>query len=165
MLFRSKENTDTKEKDQKYEIVSDADAITEPNKISLDVSMSNENTSNYRKETVFDENTLTDWEEIASDENVSTDRKDHIPDENTADTGIKAEQTQEVPEVLPQYQSFHEKYTDLFGWLKVPGIQMDSPVMQSDDEKRGERYYYLHRDYTGRKSEEGSLFVDRKSVV
>ena len=160
---QDKENTDTKEKDQKYEIVSDADAITEPNKISLDVSMSNENTSNYRKETVFDENTLTDWEEIASDENVSTDRKEHIPDENTADTGIKAEQTQEVPEVLPQYQSFHEKYTDLFGWLKVPGIQMDLPVMQSDDEKRGERYYYLHRDYTGRKSEEGSLFVESAS--
>ena len=101
-------------------------------------------------------------------ENTDTKEKDqkyedHSPDENTADTGIKAEQTQEVPEVLPQYQSFHEKYTDLFGWLKVPGIQMDLPVMQSDDEKRGERYYYLHRDYTGRKSEEGSLFVESAS--
>lgn len=156
-------NTDTKEKEQKYEIVSDADAIAEPDKITLDADMSDENTSNYRKEVVFDENTLTDREEIALDENASTDRKDHIPDENTADTGIKTEQKQEVPEVLPQYQSFHEKYTDLFGWLKIPGIQMDLPVMQSDDEKRGERYYYLHRDYTGRKSEEGSLFVESAS--
>jgi len=92
------------------------------------------------------------------------DRKAHIPDKNTADTGVERDQnTAAIPDILPQYQSFYKRYPDLFGWLKIPGTQIDHPVMQSDDEARGERYYYLHRDYTGEQSEAGSLFVENAS--
>ena len=83
----------------------------------------------------------------------------HILDKNTADTGSG----QQIPDILPQYQTFYQNYPDLFGWLKIPGTQIDHPVMQSDDAKRGERYYYLHRHYDGTKSEAGSLFVESKS--
>lgn len=87
-----------------------------------------------------------------------------VPDSNTADAGTQPEVQPEVLEILPQYQDFYQKYPDLFGWLKIPGMQIDQPVMQqSDDEKQGERYYYLHRDYTGKKSEEGSFFVENAS--
>ena len=68
-----------------------------------------------------------------------------------------------MPDILPQYQSFYDKYPDLFGWLKITDTEIDVPVMQSDDEERGEKYYYLHRDYTGKQSAEGSLFVDSGS--
>lgn len=67
------------------------------------------------------------------------------------------------PKILPQYKAFQKQYPDLFGWLKIPDTEIDHPVMQSDDEKRGERYFYLHRDYTGKQAEEGSLFVESKS--
>lgn len=124
------------------------------------------------KETVLDLDSSVsadaDIQEPVSDaEAVAEQKNAHIPDENTADTGTASNQNQkqkqEVMEILPQYQSFYQKYPDLFGWLKIPGVQIDQPVMQSDDEKRGERYYYLHRDYTGKKSEEGSLFVENAS--
>lgn len=88
----------------------------------------------------------------------------HALDRNTADTGTDSSQkAAKLPDILPQYQSFHEKYPDLFGWLKIPGTIIDHPVMQSDDEQRGEKYYYLHRDYTGQPSEAGSLFVEEAS--
>lgn len=80
-------------------------------------------------------------------------------DPNTAGTGA------EIPDILPQYQSFYQDYPDLFGWLSIPGTSINHPVMQSDDKKRGEKYYYLHRDYTGKKSEAGSLFVENASSL
>ena len=94
-------------------------------------------------------------------------KKAHIPDKNTADTGMrkvsKERKERAAPDVLPQYASFYKRYPDLFGWLKIPGTQIDHPVMQSDDKTRGERYFYLHRDHTGKQSEAGSLFVENAS--
>lgn len=84
-------------------------------------------------------------------------------DENTADTGSADGWQENLPDILPQYQAFHKDYPDIFGWLEIPGIGIDHPVMQSDDEKRGEQYFYLHRDYAGNRSEAGSLFVEGKS--
>lgn len=92
-------------------------------------------------------------------------------DENIAGMGAKArgsavdqkQKTAELPDILPQYASFHQNYPDLFGWLKIPGTEIDHPVMQSDDQARGERYFYLHRDYTGKRAEAGSLFVEEAS--
>ncbi|MDE7310044.1 MAG: class B sortase [Eubacterium sp.] len=92
------------------------------------------------------------------------DADSHALDANTADTGTDSvPETVADPHILPQYESFHQDYPDLFGWLKIPGTSIDHPVMQSDDEQRGEKYYYLHRDYTGKQSEAGSLFVESKS--
>lgn len=85
-------------------------------------------------------------------------------DADTANTGFQAA-TEELPEILPKYKAFHKRYPDLFGWLEIPGTEINHPVMQSDDEKRGEKYYYLHRDYTGKESEAGSLFVESKSSI
>lgn len=95
-------------------------------------------------------------EQTENDQKGSTDQ--------TAGTGQEDQSEDEAkPEILSQYQSFYNKYPDLFGWLKIAGTEIDHPVMQSDDKKRGERYYYLHRDYTGKRAEEGSLFVESKS--
>ncbi|MDE6889641.1 MAG: class B sortase [Eubacterium sp.] len=111
--------------------------------------------------------------EAAQPENVQSEtaelpqsggKKAHIPDKNTADTGMrKVRKERAAPDVLPQYASFYKRYPDLFGWLKIPGTQIDHPVMQSDDKTRGERYFYLHRDHTGKQSEAGSLFVENAS--
>lgn len=96
-------------------------------------------------------------------QNPANSKKTHIPDKNTANTGAENETHTKAPDILSRYKSFHEQYPDLFGWLKIPGTQIDHPVMQSDDEKRGERYFYLHRDYTGKQMEAGSLFVETAS--
>ncbi len=86
-------------------------------------------------------------------------------DQNVADTGMEDGNAleQEQPEVLQKYQNFHNKYPDLFGWLKIPDTEIDQPVMQSDDENTDEKYFYLSHDYAGNKTAAGSLFVDSKS--
>lgn len=99
----------------------------------------------------------------SANQNPAKSTNTHIPDKNTANTGSANGKHTEALKILPQYESFHEQYPDLFGWLKIPGTRIDHPVMQSDDEKRGERYYYLHRDYTGKQMEAGSLFVETAS--
>lgn len=121
------------------------------------------NTAAGEKKSVTDISDTNEAEKQIAEINIPDKKSAHIPDANTADTGTESDQKPEVLNILPQYQSFHQKYPDLFGWLKIPGVQIDQPVMQSDDEERGERYYYLHRDYTGKKSEEGSLFVEEGS--
>lgn len=78
-------------------------------------------------------------------------------------TEKKASGKNPMPDVLPQYQSFHSQYPDLFGWLKIPDTEIDHPIMQSKEDTGGELYFYLHRDYQGNATEEGSLFVDSKS--
>ncbi len=93
---------------------------------------------------------------------------DEGKDPDAESTGIEDESSDQnedlVPEILPQYQSFYESYPDLFGWICIPGTEIDYPVMQSaQDSGKEERYYYLHRDYTGRENEQGSLFVESKS--
>lgn len=67
-----------------------------------------------------------------------------------------------IPEILPQYQEIFAQYPELFGWLRIPGTQIDFPVMRTggDDPE-----FYLHHDITGAESAEGSLFVDTLSSL
>lgn len=104
----------------------------------------------------------------------STGTEDEADDPNedlvsdTANSGQESRQDQKMadsqPDILPQYQSFYQSYPDLFGWICIPGTEIDYPVMQSaEDSGKAERYFYLHRDYAGREDEQGSLFVESKS--
>ena len=69
-------------------------------------------------------------------------------------------QTQaKAPEVLPQYQDLAKQYPQLYGWLQIPGLSIDLPVMQAGED----RDFYLHHDFTGAASAEGTLFVDQES--
>ncbi len=99
----------------------------------------------------------------ASGKNATEDGQPDSDAQNQMQSEGRANSELKAPDILGQYQSFCENYPDVFGWLKIPGTEIDVPVMQSDDEEKGEKYYYLHRDYTGKPSAEGSLFVDSKS--
>lgn len=97
---------------------------------------------------------------ISGQEDTVKQDKNTIAASGEADTG---RQSVDMPDILPGYRSFYKEYPDLFGWLNIPDTDINVPVMQSDDAERGEKYYYLHRDYAGNPSEEGSLFVDTPS--
>ncbi|MCI9022171.1 MAG: class B sortase [Eubacterium sp.] len=60
------------------------------------------------------------------------------------------------PKILEQYQEMAEEYPGLYGWLQIPGTQIDLPVMQPYKENE----YYLDHDFTGADSAEGALFAD-----
>lgn len=64
-------------------------------------------------------------------------------------------------EKLPQYRKMSKKYTQLYGWLQIPGTQIDLPVMRV----QGEKDFYLNHDFSGAESSEGALFVDEKSNI
>lgn len=69
---------------------------------------------------------------------------------------IKKTKKQVFQKKLPQYKQMSEQYPELFGWLQIPGTQIDLPVMQPLQE----RDFYLDHDFTGAASAEGALFTD-----
>ena len=51
--------------------------------------------------------------------------------------------------------ALHERNSDCIGWLSIPGTVIDYPVMHTPSKKN----YYLYRDFNGRKSYNGTLYV------
>ncbi len=49
---------------------------------------------------------------------------------------------------------------DLVGWIRIPGLDIDYPVVQTEDDN-----YYLKRDYKGNKSDYGTIFVGAKNNI
>ena len=56
-------------------------------------------------------------------------------------------------EMLPDMQALYQKNRDLVGWLSIPGV-VDLPVVYRDNS------YYLYRDFNGKESKSGTLFLD-----
>ena len=63
------------------------------------------------------------------------------------------------PKILEQYRSYYQENHDIIGWLSIEDSTINSPVMQTLEDEQ----YYLHRDYYGNESEEGTLFVSANS--
>lgn len=61
-----------------------------------------------------------------------------------------------VPDVLNEYAGLYAENGDTIGWLKIDGTDIDYVVMQAPDEIDK----YLHRDFYGKDSYRGCLFVD-----
>ena len=77
-------------------------------------------------------------------------------DSKTPDQAAGSSGHKKRPKILKQYQHIAQEYPGLFGWLQIPGTQIDQPVMQPFKEKE----YYLDHDFTGSDSVEGALFAD-----
>lgn len=91
-------------------------------------------------------------------EQMAEGRKDEA--EQMTEERRTASRWEEKPEILPQYKEMSETYTELFGWLQIPNTQIDLPVMRHGGEDRD---FYLHHDFTGEESVEGTLFVDQRN--
>lgn len=57
---------------------------------------------------------------------------------------------------LRKYDELYNKNPDFFGWLKIEDTKIDYPVMYSPQDPE----YYLHRDFYGKYSFSGMLFID-----
>ena len=69
----------------------------------------------------------------------------------------KEKVTLDMNRILPEFQEIYELNNDLVGWLTIPGIGLDSPVVQSDDSE-----FYLHHDFFGEKNANGQIILDTK---
>lgn len=61
-------------------------------------------------------------------------------------------------EILPQYRDLYEKNSDMVGWLRIDGTDIDYPVMQTP----GDNEYYLRRGFDKLYATSGSLFLDER---
>lgn len=58
------------------------------------------------------------------------------------------------PVIMDKYTELYAENNDLAGWLSIPGMVIDYPVMQCEDNE-----YYLHHNYYGEEDKYGCLFV------
>ena len=65
--------------------------------------------------------------------------------------------TLDVEKILPEYREIYKVNSDFVGWLTIPGINLDSPVVQTEDSE-----YYLHKDFFGEDNANGQIILDAK---
>ena len=90
---------------------------------------------------------------LSSDENAD-DMTDGFTDgEQETDDGTSVGQTD--PEAAARLLALHEKNSDCVAWIRIDGTVIDYPVMYRPQSKN----YYLHRDFYGKKSSAGALYI------
>ena len=57
--------------------------------------------------------------------------------------------------ILPEYREIYEMNEDLVGWLTIPALNVDNPVVQSEDSE-----FYLTHDFFGEKNANGQIILD-----
>lgn len=63
--------------------------------------------------------------------------------------------------LLEEFAKLYQKNPDLIGWIKIPGVGIDYPVMQKPEK----RDYYLTRDFNRKKSAHGCIYVQEEADV
>lgn len=58
------------------------------------------------------------------------------------------------------FSALIDRNADIMGWLTVPGTNIDYPVVQTKGTENAENKY-LHTDFDGKESRDGTLFFDR----
>lgn len=64
------------------------------------------------------------------------------------------EDTQQIQRRVELFQEGQEDYSNMVGWLIIPGTMVDYPVMQS-----AEKDYYVNHSYDGQSDVYGALFL------
>ncbi|WP_175560100.1 class B sortase [Butyrivibrio sp. YAB3001] len=77
------------------------------------------------------------------------------------DTASVAEQGK-VSAYSSEYQSLKAENSDVFGWVWVPGTDIDYPVLQSSS---GDDSFYKDHDYLGRVSENGAIYTEAANMT
>ena len=67
---------------------------------------------------------------------------------------------EKAPEVLEDYKTLLNMNKDLIGWLKIADINIDYPVMQTNDNN-----YYLDHNFDKKYDKNGCLFLDYQCDV
>lgn len=75
---------------------------------------------------------------------------------DTTDPDDPTEPTETVPPtMLPDMKALYELNNDIVGWLSIPNLRVQYPVMQTPANPN----YYLYRDFNGADSSAGCLYV------
>ena len=86
---------------------------------------------------------------------AQTKPKETQPSESSAEETTRVTETAEEGGMLPGYKEIYEMNTDTVGWIKMPGTELDYPVMQTPNSTD----YYLYRDFTKAESKRGAIYA------
>lgn len=64
----------------------------------------------------------------------------------------------------PAFADLYAKNTDLIGWLKIPGLDIDAPVYQHKQDIGSDSDYYLRYNSAGERSRYGEYFLDKDNA-
>lgn len=73
------------------------------------------------------------------------------PNDSTTPSG----EDPEGDTVLEEYAALYLQNTDMVGWIRIEGTNINYPVMQTPDRKD----YYLHRNFYEESSDHGTIYV------
>ncbi len=93
-------------------------------------------------------------EEITPEEITPKEMASNLTVKEARDTKEQNRPSLKTPVMLEKYAGLYAENNDLAGWLSIPGMQIDYPIMQTDDDA-----YYLHHDFYGKESRYGCLYV------
>ncbi len=108
-------------------------------------------------------------EQVAQAEEQDKEVPTGIQVNNTVDVDMRTQLSEDdllfgtktEEDMLPTLADYYSKNKDTIGWLKIDGMVIDYPVMQTPRDEE----YYLDRDFNGNASSAGSLIMDTDSVV
>ena len=63
------------------------------------------------------------------------------------------------PPILEEYTALHDQNSEMIGWLKIEGTEIDYPVMQTGTDDPD---YYLHHTFDKEEDSNGTLFIDAR---
>lgn len=75
-----------------------------------------------------------------------------------ATTPIQVQMPQE-PVMLEQYRELYELNSDMTGWIRVDGTEIDYPVMYTADD------FYLSHGFEKEESKNGVPFIDKRCAI
>lgn len=105
---------------------------------------------------MMDENTVAPRPTV--DETPDT-QPEETPSETTAPTiplvDVTDPETGETVQMLPQFQELYTMNNDIVGWIKIPGTDINYPVMQTPDEPN----FYLDHNFEKESSKHGAIYA------
>ncbi|MDD7642044.1 MAG: class B sortase [bacterium] len=100
-------------------------------------------------------------EEAFSEETNQADNVQDTDETTNVSEQADAEEPEQLPDILPEYQEIYEENHDLVGWLEIDGTVINYPVLQSDTEEDSQ--FYLTHSFAKKKDKNGSLFMDYRN--
>lgn len=99
----------------------------------------------------YAEKTRADYEQLAELKDSKV-----LADDGKKVIVVRGEQEEiELPDILDEYKTLHNKNKRLIGWLKIDDTIIDYPVMQTSNNE-----YYLTYNFNQEYDKNGSIFMD-----
>ena len=98
--------------------------------------------------------------EAAQEESEEPDLKTESAEQGTVIGQETTEESMEEPIILPKYEALYQANNDLVGWLSIEGMEINYPVMRSEDDE-----FYLHHNFQGEEDKYGCLYVRNRADV